>query len=258
MRGLVCIIAVAAVAASAHAACEFPYYPEFADVFGRYDEVTPEMAIAGIGAWPEEATTFVEPLLLHEANGMPYCYMIEAFPAEDAELVARWNEVVAKLNAGDRLPAAELAAELEELYAVAYAPRPGGSVLPTFTFDYPGAHIITEGRWPFPAFYEYLSAYRVAKLRFESGGVFFLSRVVGAGPFSYQIFEFENEAGKKVALARESDGLTHAADLEENAARMREAAGKKYELLIKDAVWAETNRARWEEITAGLQGGESP
>jgi hypothetical protein len=50
MRALKYIVAVAAlVAASAHAACGFPYYPEFADVFGRYDEVTPAMA-AAVGA----------------------------------------------------------------------------------------------------------------------------------------------------------------------------------------------------------------
>jgi hypothetical protein len=129
MRAIKYIVALSALAAAGHAACEFPYYPEFADVFSQYDEVTPAMAIAGIGAWPEEATTFVEPLLLRDANGMPYCYMIEAFPADEAELVARWNEVVAKLNAGARLPAAELAAELAALYAVEYAPFRFGEAL---------------------------------------------------------------------------------------------------------------------------------
>jgi len=32
--------------AVARAACEFPYYPEFADLYSQYEEVTPAMAKA--------------------------------------------------------------------------------------------------------------------------------------------------------------------------------------------------------------------
>jgi hypothetical protein len=56
MKTTFCIATFVLLAAVALAACEFPYYPEYADVFGRYDEVTPEMAIAGIGAWPGRYT----------------------------------------------------------------------------------------------------------------------------------------------------------------------------------------------------------
>ncbi|MEE8640684.1 MAG: hypothetical protein V3T41_09770, partial [bacterium] len=255
------------------AACEFPYYPEYADVFGRYDEVTPEMAIAGIGGWPGEAT-FAEALLLRDANGMPFCYMIEAFPAEEAELVARWNEVIAKLNAGGRLPAAELAAELEALYAVEYAPfrfgepaeiRDGqrnplldfaGAVVATFTFDPPGGVLGASGGPPFPALYEYPRAYLAACDQFDGDAVYF-SRIIATGPFEYhQIFEFENDAGVKVALGPDHQRRMHVADLEEHASAMREAVRKKYELLQKDAAWADKNHARWRELAAGLEQGK--
>jgi hypothetical protein len=258
-------------AASARAACEFPYYPEYADVFGRYEEVTPAMAIAGIGAWPEEATTFVEPLLLRDANGMPYCYMIEAFPAEDAELVATWNEVIVKLNAGARLPAAELAAELAALYAVDYAPFRFGeaddigdgernplldfasAIVVAFTFDPPGGILGASGGPPFPALFEYRRAYRAAVGHFD-GDAFYLSRIIATGPFEYhQIFEFENDAGEKVALAVSADYGVSVADVEEHAAAMREKVREKYELLKKDDTNAERNRALWEEVAERLR-----
>jgi hypothetical protein len=271
MRAVTYIVALGALAAAvAHAACEFPYYPEYADVFSQYDEVTPEMAIAGVGAWPGEAT-FAEPLLLRDANGMPFCYMIEAFPAEEAELVARWNDVIAKLNAGARLPAAELAAELEALYAVEYAPFRFGesaeigdgqrnplldfasAAVATFTFDPPGGLLGASGGPPFPALYEYTRAYRAASDHFD-GDAFYFSRIIATGPFEHhQIFEFENDAGKKVALAPDRQRRMRVADVEEHASAMREKVREKYELFKKYDVGAEKNRARWEEIAAGLE-----
>jgi len=250
---------------------EFPYYPEYADVFGRYEEVTPEMAIAGIGGWPGEAI-FAEALLLRDANGMPYCYMIEAFPPEEAELVARWNEVIVKLNAGGRLPAAELAAELEALYAVAYAPFRFGeagdiddgernplldfasAIVVAFTFDPPGGILGASGGPPFPALYEYGRAYRAASEHFGGDETFYFSRIIATGPFQYhQIFEFENDAGEKVALAVDADYGVSIAEVEEHAAAMREAVREKYELLKRDDTSAERNRALWEEIAEGLE-----
>jgi hypothetical protein len=275
IRKIICVVALAALAAVAHAACEFPYYPEYADVFGRYDEVTPEMAVAGVGAWPGEAI-FAEPLLLRDANGMPFCYMIEAFPPKEAELVARWNDVIAKLNAGERLPAAELAAELEELYAVEYEPfrfgesdEPGddlrnpllgfaSAAVATFTFDPPGGILGASGGPPFPALQGYAQAYRAAAKRYGGGDAVYLSRIIAAGPFHVQIFEFENDAGEKVALILYRQRQMRLADVEEHAAAMREKVRKKYEFFKEYDVGAEKNRARWEEIAAGLQEGESP
>jgi hypothetical protein len=262
-----------ALAAAAAAAAEFPYYPEYADVFGRYDEVTPEMAIAGIGGWPGEAT-FAEPLLLRDANGMPFCYMIEAFPPKDGELVARWNEVIVKLNAGARLPAAELAAELEALYAVEYEPFRFGkagetgdgqrnplldfasAAVATFTFDPPGGILGASGGPPFPALYEYGRAYRAASEHFGGDEAFYFSRIIATGPFEHhQIFEFENDAGEKVALMPDRQLRIRLADVEEHASAMREKVRKKYEFFKEYDVGAEKNRARWEEIAEGLDQG---
>lgn len=258
-------------ATAARAGCEFPYYPEYADVFGRYDEVTPEMAIAGIGGWPGEAI-FAEPLLLRDANGMPYCYMIEAFPAGDAELVGRWNDVIAKLNAGGRLPAAELAAELETLYAVEYAPFRFGeatdigdgqrnplldfasAIVATFTFDPPGGVLGASGGPPFPALYEYRRAYLAASDHFDGDEAFYFSRIIATGPFEYhQIFEFETDAGEKVALTPDHERRMGLTDVEESAAAMREKVRQKYELLKEYDVGAEKNRALWREIAEGLE-----
>ncbi len=269
MRGFAVACLSLALAAGVHAA-EFPYYPEYADVFSQYDEVTPLMAVAAVGGWPGGAT-FAEPLLLRDANGMPYCDMIEAFPAEEAELVARWNEVIAKLNAGGRLPAAELAAELEALYAVEYAPfrfgesaeiRDGqrnplldfaSAVVATFTFDSPGGVLGASGGPPFPALYEYGRAYRAASDQFDGDAVY-LSRIIATGPFEYhQIFEFENDAGVKVALAPDRQRRMRVADVEERASAMREEVREKYELLKKDDASAEKNHARWREIAEGLE-----
>lgn len=269
MRFLSLALLVAAAAAGSPAG-EFPYYPEFAEVFSRYDEVTPEMAVASIGAGPE--AVFAEPLLLRDANGVPYCYMIEAFPAEEAELVARWNAVIAKLNAGDRLPAAELAGELEALYAAEYAPYrfgefPGaldelenlllhfaGAAVPTFTFDHPGGVLGASGGPPFPALYEYRRAYLAASDQFDGDGPFYFSRIIATGPFEYhQIFEFENDAGLKVALAPDRQRRMRVADVEEHASAMREEIREKYELLKKDDARAEKNHARWQELAAALE-----
>ena len=265
-RTLLIITGLAATACAG----EFPYYPEYADVFGRYDEVTPEMAIASIGAWPGEAI-FAEPLLLREGRGMPFGYMIEAFPPKDAELVARWNEVIAKLNAGGRLPAAELAAELEALYALEYAGFRFGeaadtgdgernplldfasAIVATFTFDPPGGVLGASGGPPFPALFEYARAYRAAVGHF-SDEAFYFSRIVATGPYEHhQIFEFENDAGEKVALGPDDQLQMRVADLEESDAAMREMVRKKYEFFKEYDVGAETNRARWEEIAEGLE-----
>jgi GrpB-like predicted nucleotidyltransferase (UPF0157 family) len=40
---------------------------------------------------------------------------------------------------------------------------------------------------------------------------------------------------------------------EEESARVREAVRKKYELLKEDPAWAAKNRARWQELAAGLE-----
>jgi len=270
MKAFAVTFVILALAAVAGAECEFPYYPEYADVFSRYDEVTPEMAVAAVGVRPGTAT-FAEPLLLRDAQGMPFCYMIEAFPAEDAELVARWNEVIAKLNAGGRLPAAELAAELAALYAVEYEPfrfgapaeNAGGledplldsasAVVPTFTFDPVGAPLGASGGPPFPALFGYRQVYRAAAERYGDGDAVYFSRIIAAGPFHAQIFEFENDAGEKVALAVDAGYGTSPADLEASEAAMREKVREKYELLKRDDAWAERNRARWEEIAEGLE-----
>jgi hypothetical protein len=269
---------IAFAAAAAYAGCEFPYYPEYADVFGRYEEVTPEMAVASIGVRPGEAI-FAEPLLLREGRGMPFGYMIEAFPPEEAELVARWNEVIVKLNAGGRLPAAELAAELEALYAVEYAgfrfgePADIGdgernplldfasAIVATFTFDPPGGVLGASGGPPFPALFEYGRAYRAASEHFDGDEAFYVSRIVATGPYEYhQIFEFENDAGEKVALILDRPRQMRLADVEEHAAAMREMVRKKYEFFKEYDVGAERNRALWEEIMEGLeqQGPVSP
>ncbi|MEE9455735.1 MAG: hypothetical protein V3W11_01115, partial [bacterium] len=266
MRNIICVVGLAATCGTAAwGACEFPYYPEYADAFSQYDEVTPAMAVAAVGGWPGEAT-FAEALLLRDANGMPFCYMIEAFPPKDGELVARWNEVIGKLNAGGRLPAAELAAELEALYAVEYEPFRFGeagetgdgernplldfasAAVATFTFDPPGGLLGASGGPPFPALYEYGRAYRAASDHFDGDAVYF-SRIIAPGPFEHhQIFEFENDAGEKVALAPDRQRRMHVADVAEHASAMREEIREKYELLKKDDAGAEKNRARWREL----------
>lgn len=270
MRLIGITMLLVALAGTAFAECDFPYYPEYADVYSRYDEVTPEMAVAAVGAWPGTAT-FAEPLLLRDVNGMPFCYMIEAFPANGAGPVARWNEVIVKLNAGGRLPAAELDAELEALYAVEYAPfrfgepaetRDGqrnplldfaGAVIPTFTFDNPASKLGASGGPPFPALHGYTQAYRAAAERYGDGDAVYFTRIIAAGPYHAQIFEFENDAGEKVALAVGADLGVSVADLEERDAAMREMVREKYELLKKDDAWAEYNRAEWQEVVEGLE-----
>ncbi|MGD8718024.1 MAG: hypothetical protein PVH29_04290 [Candidatus Zixiibacteriota bacterium] len=267
MRFVSIALLLLGLAAIVHSECEFPYYPEYADVYSRYDEVTPEMAVAAVGAWPGTAT-FAKPLLLRDVNGMPFCYMVEAFPPGDADLVARWNGVIAKVNAGERIPAAELAAELEALYDVEYPPfrfgepaetRDGernplidfaGAVVSTFTFDNPRSMLGAGGGPPFPALHGYAHAYREAATRY--GGGFYLSRIIGTGPYHSQIFEFENDAGEKVALAVDAGYAVSVADLEERDAAMRERVRKKYESIKNDDTWAEANRADWREIVDGL------
>lgn len=237
------VVAIGALG-TAHAAGEFPYYPEFADLYSRYEEVTPATAKAATGRGEGEIAG--EPLLLRDVTGMPYCYITATYAQADASRLEKWNEVIRKLNAGEPLDAAELAEEVKAYYAGDYGKAVGCQVMGAYTCEDVG-RLVTEGF--FPALSGYRSAYRLAASELGAEDIYF-KRIIAFGEYTVQIFEFEDDAGEKTAVMVDEHQLAYQANLEENAAFMREAVRRLYNWFKENPDKAELNRERWQRISA--------
>ena len=111
MRALKYILALAAAVAAAWAACEFPYYPEYADAFAKVDEVTPLLAKKAVMARPlicPVGAIVCEPLIIRDVAGKPTWTYIAVYAGDGSSRVDRRNALARKLNAGERLEAAAL------------------------------------------------------------------------------------------------------------------------------------------------------
>jgi hypothetical protein len=183
--------------ASAAAAAEFPYYPEYAEEFAKVEEVTPLMAKKVVMVRPficPVGAVVCEPLVIRDIAGKPIWISINAYAGNDLSLVDRYNGIVRSLNAGERFYASAL--ELDLSYFA------GGAdfawvTLGAYTRNAPGFPAASYGALPA------LSGYRTALAfaREELGNDdLYLNRIVGRGFSSGQAFEFETPTGETVIV----------------------------------------------------------
>jgi hypothetical protein len=248
MRALKYIVAVAAlVAASAHAACEFPYYPEYADVFGRYDEVTPVMAKKAAMGYPgfcdNAGDVVCEPLLLKDCAGMPLCYMVGTYAAKNLYIVGKWNEVIKNVSAGEAMPAKALAEEMAFYYSEGIINRFNTLTVTPYTWNPP----VLSASGGFPALVGYVAAYEAAVEHFGRDDFFFVG-IIGTGYYVIQTFAFETDAGESVALEVDEFGEAGLANFEKRREGSRRAVRYWYDSLIGRPEMGERNRKKWADL----------
>ncbi len=225
MRTAIIFMCAAAFAATAFAECDFPYYPEYADVYSQYDEVTPLMAKKAamvappFGVGPD--AIICEPLLVRDINRMPIFYAVAIYSGGELNDVKKWNAIIREINAGKKIPAAELAEKLKYFSEEEVRLKFNTLTVTTYTFDvnarngYGGTPMALRG---------YFAAYAKAKELLNSPAIYFV-RIISASFTHKQILEFENDAGNKVYIKVKCiGGYEHSAevaDLEKNAAKTR-------------------------------------
>lgn len=247
MKKIIYVVAIVALEGAAYAACEFPYYPEFADEFSKVEEVTPLLAKKVVMARPficPVGAVVCEPLVVRDIAGKPLWIFVAAYRGDDLEYVDRRNAIARKLNAGERLEAADLAAEVKAYYAGDYGKALFCKGTGAYTCEDLG-RLVTEGF--FPPLSGYRSAYRVAASELGAED-FYFTRIIAFGDYTVQIFEFEDDAGEKTAVMVDEHRHAYPADLEENAAVMREALRRRYNWFKENPDKAELNRERRQRI----------
>jgi hypothetical protein len=244
MKSLVYVVALTALAAAAYAACEFPYYPEYTELVEPFDKVTPAMAKAALPR--EESQIAAEPLLLHDVNGMPFCYMSAVFGADAA--LAEWDETIRKLNAGEKVPAAALEARVEAFYEGAYGEPVAVYLQPTYTFEWDVAEV---GSGVFPAFVSYGAAYETAVT--ELGEDLSFAGIIAADVGTTQVFAFENAAGESAEITANEYGFTRTATAEDLLYVGEELIEGRFDIITEEPELAQENHASWEALRAGLE-----
>jgi len=198
VRNALLVIATLTAAAGAG---EFPYYPEYADVFSQYDEITPLMAKKQVINEPmvgfDPGNVVCEPLVIRDVNDMPFCYMIATYRGEDLEVARRWNALVTAVNEGEDINAAKLAEEIYYFETPEIVASFGRQTIPVFTFGGP-MHRASDKGIPF-AFTYYDEAYAKAKLTLGDAEIY-LVRIIGRSYDYYQAFEFRSVGGGNVII----------------------------------------------------------
>lgn len=258
-------IALLVCAAAAFAECEFPYYPEFAEVVSQFDEVTPLMAKKAVMAEPclgiDPGDVVCEPLLMRDVTGMPLCYMVGTYRGDDLDVAKRWNALVTRLNAGEEIDAQELAEECSFFYSDETRSLFANRSLAAYTFFSPTS--AGSDRSPPFALVGYADAYATAKEAFPGERLRF-TKIIGAGWAYIQIFEFQNPEGGKSRVLYEANGLkpTLSPDLDEEANKVRGWLKRMTIRIIYNPEEAEENRSYWrkvaEKVPDELAGREFP
>jgi hypothetical protein len=265
MKRIFLLVAITAAVATAFAECDFPYYPEFADVICLFDEVTPLMAKKAVMAGPalgfDPGDVVCEPLLIRDVNGMPLCYMVGTYRGDDLDVVRRWNTLIKKVNAREKIDARELAEELNFFYSEEIRSLFANESLSAYTFL--GPTLGGSDKSPPFAFSGYADAYANAKEMF-GGESFYFTRIVGAGWAYIQIFEFENRQGEKIYVEYDvcAEKKTSVADLYETEQRIRDWLRRMTTDVMKNPEKGEEKRTLWqkrvEAITDELAENEFP
>jgi len=249
MRTTIIFVCGTALAATAAAECDFPYYPEYADVYSQYDEVTPLMAKKAamvappFGVGPDAIVC--EPLLVRDINRMPIFYAVAIYSGGELNEVKKWNAIVREINTGKRIPAAELAEKLDYFSEEEVRLKFNTLTVSTYTFEvnarnaYGGTPMALRG---------YFAAYAKAKKLLNSPAIYF-ARIISASFTHKQILEFEDDAGNKAYIKVKCiGGYEHSAevaDLEKNAAKTRRLVEGWYNAIKEGNGPVAENLERW-------------
>jgi hypothetical protein len=211
--------AMAAMAAGAHAACDFPYYPEYADAFAQVEEVTPLLAKKVVMARPficPVGAVVCEPLVIRDIAGKPIWMSIAAYAGDDLSFVDRRNALARELNAGEQLDSSALERDLSyftgnpDFTCVAMGP---------YTWNAPGFPAAGGGALTPLSGYEASLAF--AREELGSDDLYF-NRIVGQGFNSRQAFEFETPAGETLIVDYDPCGEVSVLDPEKEKEERRE------------------------------------
>jgi hypothetical protein len=247
VKALMAVLSVTTIV-TAYAECDFPYYPEYADVFSQYDEVTPLMAKKAVIASPifgEGVKRVVcEPLILKDNEGMPFCYMVATYAGSDLTEVRMWNKLIKKINKGVKLPAAELAEEIGYLYNNEFQTHISTYVVSPYTYNPP---ILATSEKQFDGLAGYVSAYELATVEL-SGKPIFLSRIIGIGYWMAQIFVFSDSDGETTAVETDEYYRAEKVDIDKYAVIRRNKMKATYGSLKDHRDVSEKNEKSWSLI----------
>jgi hypothetical protein len=251
LRRVTALIAILS-APAAHAACEFPYYPEYADEFAGVEEVTPLLAKKVVMARPficPVGAVVCEPLVIRDIAGKPIWMSIDAYAGDDLSYVDRRNAIVRKLNAGERLEAAALERDLS------YFRGEAGFVwvaMGAYTWRAPGFPAAGGGLLTPLSGYKAALAFAREKLGNDD---LYLSRVVGQGFNQWQAFEFETPTGEKLTVEYDASAAELSLlDLEKERESRREIAKSDAALIskFKTSGRLEERLREWADIDAQI------
>jgi hypothetical protein len=242
-------------ATAARAECEFPYYPEFADVFSKYDEVTPLLAkkFAMITAVPgvRVGAYICEPLLLRDVTGMPLYNVLTFYNGYDPGVARKWNEIIKTINARRKVSASDLGEKLKFFEDEKVLWQFKAATISAYTF---GCGMIEGGGSPRPL-RGYNAAYEKAAAVLKNHDLLF-TRMISGGYHYDQYFEFESRSGKKVAILAGfvplNDYPTEVADLDLLTTLNEISARSLYRTVGADPGRFEEKREWWKRIDESI------
>lgn len=241
-------IALLVCGTAALAECEFPYYPEFADRFCEYEEVTPLMATKAVmvnhSIGQEPGDIVCEPLLIKTIVEMPTYYIFATYSGDNLGTVRKWNAIVSEINGASRLAAIELAEKLRPFFDDEVFSQFTWVSIPTYTFL--STFKAASGGIP-SALWGYEEAYEKATELYGNDDFDFV-RIVALGHAHVQAFEFADDSGETVTIEVDKYERASLADLEEMNEKMRDWVRNWYELFHADPDLIERNARRWREL----------
>jgi hypothetical protein len=244
-----------ALAAAAHAACEFPYYPEYADVFGRYEEVTPllakKFAIENSCPNAKPGALICEPLLRRDVAGMPGSYELSFYNGDDPDIARRWNEIIKTINVSGKVSASELGEKLNFFEDDEVHWQFKSSVISAYTF---GCGMVGGGGPP-GSLYGYNAAFEKAAEVLKSRDLLFTRMMTGDVIYGL-VFEFESRSGETAAIAivscRPYDSPPEVADLALLASLAEITARSLRRGVSGDIARSERYREMWKNIDESI------
>lgn len=181
--------------AGAAGAAEFPYYPEYAAEFAKVEEVTPLLMKKNLIChhfWGTPYDIVCEPLLIRNFAGMPIGFVGLTYRGDDVAKVRCWNALACKLNAGEGMPAEEMAE------AVSTAAGGGYSSYAMFGgYDFAVLAPIGGSGGFTSTLSGFRNAWGLARDELSTDELYF-KRLVGLSPYQIQAFEFEDPSGATI------------------------------------------------------------
>ena len=247
-RLIITLVSIAATTAAV-AECDFPYYPEYADAFSKYDEVTPLLAkkvVMGTRIPFAPAGAIVcEPLGIRDIAGTPLGFVVPTYNGTDLKAVKKWNAIANKINNGQKIPAKELKDEISFFYKKEYLDEFTTAVIHPYTFH----SMIPGGSGTFPdVFAGYSTALKMASAELATDDAYF-RRIVGGGLYRVQSFEFEDGNENVIIIGYDKNGDVDIVDPEVEKEGMRKVAEISFNSIkkLEASGKIERNIQRWKD-----------